>query len=59
MRYATASEARLMRENYRLKQRAEELEAKLEYVAMMTDVELYEEEEEVAEDVQENSEMVQ
>lgn len=41
----SADVGRLMRENNHLKRKNAELEATLEYVAMMTDVELPEEEE--------------
>lgn len=45
MKVMSADNANLTRENNRLKRRCAELEASLEYVAMMADVELPEEEE--------------
>lgn len=52
MKVMSADNARLTMENNRLKRRCAELEASLEYVAMMADVELPEEtdEEEAGED---------
>ena len=57
MRITRANEAKLMRDNLRLKRQTEELNAKLEYVAMMADVDLDMEEED-DEDVLEDNEMV-